>query len=577
MADHSTQRRLAAILAADVAGYTQLMEKDADGTVAAWQAARADVIRPNALEHSGKLVKLTGDGFLIEFPTVLDAVNCAIAVQKGLVSSTLDFRIGVHMGDIIDDGEDIHGEGVNVAARLEGLADAGGICISGSVHEQVRNRIDVIYDDLGEKEVKNVSAPVRVYAIRLDGTDAPATVEPAIAKPFIAILPFENMSADPEHGYFGDGLAEDIITSLSKILSLSVIARNSSFAYKDQLIDIREIAKNLGVSYILEGSVRASGSRIRVTAQLIDATKGNHLWAERYDRQLADVFDIQDDIMREIVTALRLKLSDGEQAQIWLRGTDNVVAWSYAMQGIELLVQANPNAVSEGIELLKKAIEADPDYASAVAWLAYGHVFNAHFDFGEDIDQELQIVETFASRALELDPGLSLAHACIGMAASFREQHEKSIPAIRKALSLSPSDTMIKLMLSRSLINAGQPEEAVIHMKEAMRLNPHCPVIFYGVLANALEMVGNDTEAIDYLEQGIAINNDYFAGHLRLASLYGDLGDLDKATYHADNARRINPRLDAVTVKNFYPSQNQPALKRFRGGLEKAGISLPEN
>ena len=280
MADQSTQRRLAAILAADVVGYTRLMEKDADGTVAAWQAARADVIRPNALDHSGKLVKLTGDGFLIEFPTVLDAVNCAVAVQKELESSPLDFRIGVHMGDIIDDGEDIHGEGVNVAARLEGLGDAGGICISGSVHEQVRNRIDVTYDDLGEKEVKNVSAPVRVYAIRLDGAEAPASkpVTAPIDKPSIAVLPFDNLSGDPEQEYFSDGITEDIITALSHIRQFFVIARNSTFTYKGRAVDVQTIAKDLGVRYVLEGSVRKSGKRLRISAQLIDGETGSHIW-----------------------------------------------------------------------------------------------------------------------------------------------------------------------------------------------------------------------------------------------------------------------------------------------------------
>lgn len=272
MADREVQRRLAAILAADVAGYTRLMETDTDGTVAAWQDAREDVIKPCVSDHSGKIVKLTGDGFLVEFPTVQDAVNCAIAMQQGLASSSLDFRMGVNMGDIVDDGEDIHGEGVNVAARLEGLADAGGINISGMVYDSIRNRIEASFEDRGEQEVKNVSAPVRVYAIRRAGAAAVETapeVQSSTEIPSIAVLPFDNLSGDPEQKYFSDGMAEDLITDLSKISKLSVTARNSSFSFKGEMPDVKEVAEKLGVAFVLEGSVRKMGDRLRINAQLI--------------------------------------------------------------------------------------------------------------------------------------------------------------------------------------------------------------------------------------------------------------------------------------------------------------------
>jgi TolB-like protein len=276
MGEQPIQRRLAAILAADVAGYTRLMEQDTDGTVAAWQAARREVIKPTVADHSGKIVKLTGDGFLVEFLTVQDAVNCAIAMQRDLASSSLDFRMGVNMGDIVDDGEDIHGEGVNIAARLEGLAETGGICISGDVYNQIRNRVDAIFEDMGQQEVKNVSAPVQVYAVRLEGSSAPSAsatpAAPAISdKPSIAVLAFDNMSGDPEQEYFADGVTEDIITALSAVRSFFVIARNSSFAYKGRAVDVKTIGRELGVQYVLEGSVRKGGNRIRVTAQLIGA------------------------------------------------------------------------------------------------------------------------------------------------------------------------------------------------------------------------------------------------------------------------------------------------------------------
>jgi adenylate cyclase len=320
MADSPDRRRLAAVLAADVAGYTRLMEQDTDGTVAAWKAARDDVIEPIVADHAGRIVKLTGDGFLVEFPAVQDAVKCAIALQEGLAASTLDFRMGVNLGDIVDDGHDIHGEGVNIAARIEALADAGGISISGSVHEQVRNRIDAAYEDRGEHEVKHVSAPVRVYAIRLVSSDSEklteATPPPLPDKPSVAVLPFDNMSGDPEQNYFADGITEDIITEISKIDALFVISRNSTFTYKGKTAKAQDICRDLGVRHVVEGSVRKSGDRVRVTAQLIDGKSGGHIWAERFDRALVDIFAVQDEITEQIVRALEVNLVDEARARL---------------------------------------------------------------------------------------------------------------------------------------------------------------------------------------------------------------------------------------------------------------------
>jgi len=292
-----TQRRLAAILAADVAGYTRLVELDTDGTVAAWKSARDNVIKPLVDKKSGHIIKFTGDGFLVEFPSVQDAVFCAITLQAQLTSSPLDFRMGINVGDIVDDGGDVHGEGVNIAARLEALAEPGGICVSGDVYNQVRNRIEADFRDMGEKEIKHVSQPVRVYAIGVSERGPSESPVPEIPdKPSIAVLPFDNMSGDPEQEYFSDGITEDIITELSRFQSLFVIARNSSFAFKGEAIDITDVAKKLGVQYVVEGSVRKASNRVRITAQLIEASTGNHLWAERYDRDLADIFDVQDEV-----------------------------------------------------------------------------------------------------------------------------------------------------------------------------------------------------------------------------------------------------------------------------------------
>ena len=333
MAKREVRRRLAAILAADVAGYTRLMEEDTDGTVAAWQDAREDVINPRVAEFSGDLVKLTGDGFLVEFSTVQDAVKCAISMQNDLAQSSLNFRVGINIGDIVDDGEDIHGEGVNIAARLEGLAEPGGIWISGDVYNQVRNRIEAEYEDMGQQDVKNVSVPVHAYSIRLKfaapttPSASDASTPEILERPAVAVLPFDNMSGDEEQEYFADGITEDIITELAKWAWFPVIARNSTFAFKGQSSDVRLVAEELGARYVVEGSVRKGGNRVRITAQLIDAATGHHVWAERYDRELEDVFAVQDEITMNLAGAIMPELSADQQKQALRKPPEDLKAW----------------------------------------------------------------------------------------------------------------------------------------------------------------------------------------------------------------------------------------------------------
>ena len=338
MSDQPVQRRLAAVLAADVAGYTRLMEEDSEGTVAAWQVARDGVIEPAIGARSGRVVKLTGDGFLAEFPTVEDAVNCAIDLQAGLLSSSLDFRIGVNLGDIIDDGRDIHGEGVNVAARIEALAEPGGLWISGSVHQEVRNKLDVGFEDQGEQVVKNVSVPVRVYRVQMErrGDAAAPADDVAVAadKPALAVLPFDNLGGNPEEDYLADGMTEDIITALSKFHWFYVIARNSVFTYKGHAQNVQTVGKELGVRYVLEGSIRKAGNRVRITAQLIDAASGNHIWAERFDRQMDDVFELQDEASLKIAGSIAPEVSKAELAALIQRRTENLNSWELYVRGM---------------------------------------------------------------------------------------------------------------------------------------------------------------------------------------------------------------------------------------------------
>jgi adenylate cyclase len=373
MADWEVQRRLAAILAADVVGYTRLMEEDTDGTVAAWQAARDDVVEPAAQDHSGRIVKLTGDGFLVEFQAVQEAVNCAIAMQQGLASSRLEFRMGVNLGDIIDDGRDIHGEGANIAARIESLAEPGGINISGDVYNQVKNRIKAAFEDRGEQDVKNVSDPVRVYAIRMAGGDEPpGTAGQSVPdKPSIAVLLFDNLSGDPEQDYFADGMVEEIITGLSHICWLRVIARNSSFIFKGQPIDIRDVAEKLGVRYVMEGSVRKAGDRVRITAQLVEADAGRHLWADRFDGTLADVFDLQDQITAGVVAAIEPSVRRAEIDRAKRKRPDDLGAYDLYLRAIERMYEITPQGRDQSLAYIDQALTIDPGFAEAhgvAAW-----------------------------------------------------------------------------------------------------------------------------------------------------------------------------------------------------------------
>jgi len=385
------KRRLAAIMATDVVGYSRLIRADEEGTIAALKALRADLINPKIDEYHGRIVKLMGDGMLVEFASVVDAVHAAVETQQAVVDHNSDvpadkrieLRIGINLGDVVIDGDDIQGDGINVAARLEGMAEPGGICVSGMVYEGVRDRIDVPFDDLGEQTLKNISRPIRVYRARMDGADTSARQQVATtasvrpsrpAKPSVAVLPFENMSGDPEQEYFADGIAEDIITSLSKLSQLLVIARNSSFTYKGKAVKVQEIARDLGVRYLIEGSVRKAGNRVRITAQLIDCDTGGHLWAERFDRELTDIFAMQDEVTQEIVSAMAVKLTADQRERLKTKGTRNMEAYDYFLRGREQQRLQTLEGSARAEALLKRVIHLDPEYAPAYAYLSFTYL-----------------------------------------------------------------------------------------------------------------------------------------------------------------------------------------------------------
>src|SRR4051812_15894039 len=436
--EQRVERRLAAIFAADVAGYSRLMSQDEAGTLRALAAAR-EVMDGLIRDHGGRIANTAGDSVLAEFPSAVDAVHCAVTVQEKLAEASagepedrpLQFRIGVHVGDVVVRGGDLLGGGVNVAARLEGFAEPGGIAISGAAHGYVRNALPLAYTDLGEQQVKNIDEPVRAYAVKHASAPAPGSTTlpkpplPVPEKPSIAVLPFTNMSDYPEQEYFADGIAEDIITTLSHISSLLVIARNSTFAYKGKARDLRHVGRELGVRYILEGSVRRSGDRIRVTAQLVDASDGSHVWAERYDRPLADVFDIQDELTREIVTALRVALTDGEQARVWLRSTENVSAWADAMRGFDHIWRGNASDNEKAKEFFRSAVRRDPQYSRACAMLARTYYFDLRFGYTTQVDAAQQSLTEYTLRALSLDPqepyAIAMHAHCLWLSGQFEQ------------------------------------------------------------------------------------------------------------------------------------------------------------
>jgi adenylate cyclase len=579
MADQSTQQRLAAVLAADVVGYTRLMEEDSEGTVASWQSARDEIITPTVADHSGRIVKLTGDGFLAEFPTIHEAVNCAIAMQQGFADSNLEFRIGINLGDIIDDGQDIHGEGVNVAARIEALADPGGICISGEAHVMVRNRVDVPYRDMGDHDVKHVSHPVRVYAIGKAGEkDAAPSEQQAINdKPSIAVLPFDNLSGDPAQEYFSDGITEDIITALSRIRQFFVIARNTTFTYKGQAVDVQAIAKDLGVRYVLEGSVRRSGERVRITAQLIDGGTGNHIWAEKYDRDLADIFAVQDEITLTMAGAIGVELAQSERSRARAKSPNNVDTWELFHRTMSTIFGSPPTAQAalDGICEFERVIERDPEFApayAAIAQLKHRQVTHGWPGAGDATNDGVR----YALKAVELDRQDAVAHAALTAAYLTRGDISKAILAGQMAVELNPSLFYANYYLGFTYVCDGMPSEAIACLEQAIRCSPRDTQLGQALsrLAEANLVLGNFATALEFGHRAVTHRG---AGVFVYATLVVCTAYAGTAK-ELENARRelldLMPNFSCKHFNENFPASDPDLVEMYIQGLRKAG--LPE-
>ena len=569
---NGTQRRLAAILAADVAGYTRLVEHDTDGTVAAWKSARDNVIKPLADKHSGHIIKFTGDGFLVEFPSVQDAVLCAITFQEQLKSCSLDFRMGINVGDIVDDGGDVHGEGVNIAARLEALAEPGGICISGDVYNQVRNRIDADFRDMGEKEIKHVSQPIRVYAIGVSEQSVSANLILApLDKPSIAVLPFDNMSGDPEQEYFSDGITEDIITELSRFQSLFVIARNSTFAFKGQAIDVVEVAKKLGVQFVVEGSVRKAGERIRITAQLIDASTGNHLWAERYDRNLDDIFEVQDEVASKIVTMVPGHVEIAGRVQAERKPTRDMNAYDLMLRAMSMMLQDDTPGEVE--QLLKQALEIDPDYALVHAQLAVVYSNNVFF-YGIQSDENTTLAVRHIEAALKLDTNNSTVHAFAAETYLYVGKHDLAKYHMDKAIVLNPNDFIV--MADAGMVKAyqGDYEGAVKWINKATQNDPYSADNYREAYFEA-HFLGGQYELA--LEQLVGWRSPPVGNYLDKAAALALLGRTEEAREAVQQFELIRPEgwnmADWIHATIRMCAKPEDA-ERWIDGFRKAGLEV---
>jgi adenylate cyclase len=570
-----TQRRLAAILAADVAGYTRLVEIDTDGTVAAWKSARDNVIKPLVDKKSGHIIKFTGDGFLVEFPSVQDAVVCAITLQEELRSSSLNFRIGINVGDIIDDGGDVHGEGVNIAARLEALAEPGGICISGDVYNQVRNRIDAVFKDMGEQEVKHVSRPVSVYTINPAEREAPDHLTPPTPalpdKPSIAVLPFDNMSGDPEQEYFSDGITEDIITQLTRFRSLFVIARNSSFAFKGKAVDVTEIGKKLGVQFVVEGSVRKAGDRIRITAQLIEVSSGNHLWAERYDRSLSDIFAVQDEVTSQIVTMVPGHMDIANRVKAERKSAQDMNAYDLFLRAKHIL---HWNLGSrEGEQLLKQALEIDPSYAQAHARLAAVYA-NSIFAHGLDVDKAAASAHIHAETAMKLDPTDPMIHASLADVYIIVGEHALAAYHIDKAIALNPNQYEVMVLATEVKAYLGDYHAAIKWANKAKLSDPYLADNFRETIFEHHYFGGQYELA---LEQMTGWRDPGPYNYLEAAAAFAQLDRKDEAQEAIQQFEDIRPEgwnMEEVIRAHVRMCAKPEDGERWVEGFRKAGVEI---
>jgi adenylate cyclase len=581
MTEERAKRKLTAIFSADVAGYSRLMGDDEVGTVQLLKEYR-EIMNQFIQQHRGRVVDSPGDNLLAEFSSVVDATECAVKVQEklNLLNSDLpenkrmEFRIGINLGDVIEDGARIYGDGVNIAARVEGLADGGGICLSGSVFDQIEGKIPLNYEYLGEQTVKNIKNPVPVYRINVKSEKIFAFERELKLpdKPSIAVLPFDNMSGDPTKEYFSDGLTEEIITGLSKIPKLFVIARNSTFTYKGKPVKVQQVSRELGVKYVLEGSVRSAGERVRITAQLIDGMTGQHLWAERYDRQMKDIFAIQDDITMNIMIALQVKLTKGEQAGLMSKGTNNLEAYIKFLMAEEYLFKFSKDGLILARQKYEEVIDLDPEYARAYGGLAITYIIPLWMGWEDSPHQALAKANEHTQRCLALDGTNAYAHAFLGALHLIQQQWEKAIAAGERSVALSPNSADVLAIFAITLKSVGRVDEALSMIEKAIRLNPMPPEWYLHELGTYYRLLGRYDEAIAVLKKNLAGNPDYLTSLINLTATYSMAGKLKQARAQAKEVLSILPDFSAKQFMKGFPYKDQKIIDDFIENLCKAGL-----
>lgn len=622
------KRHLRAILAADIVGYSRLMEAGEARTIARQKVQMDDTIKP-AIEHQdGRIIKLMGDGILIEFPSVVGAVACAVAIQQNMAISEADvpedrritYRIGINLGDVFYEDGDVFGDGVNIAARLEAMADPGGICISGTAYDHLKSNIPVTYQPLGNVTVKNISQPVRVYRVLLPGQTAVAPARPKrrlagvlvalvlIAgggvwwalmpgsgtsmtksnapapanqtlpdarpadRPAIAVLPFDNLSNDPEQEYFSDGMTEDLITDLSQVSGLFVLARNTVFTYKNKAVNVQQVGRELGVSYVIEGSVRRVGDRVRINAQLIDTKTGGHLWAERYDRDMTDIFALQDDVVQRIVSALEITLDTDEKTRLAHSDKIDPAAYDALLRGLEKLRRFSSETNLEARAFFEKAIAIEPGFARAIADLALTYTLEAEQHWTDTPQAAAKRGLELGLQAIALDPNMAQIYFVLTVAHRNAGQFEESVAAARRSIELDPNYADGYASMAISLNYGGHPQEALESIQRATRLNPLKPFFYVWTEGQSHYLLGNYETAANLFLQVTESNPHFSGGHKMLAITYAELGQLDDARWSAAELLTVSPNFSVSTEEKMIPYSDPAVKSRYIDALHKLGI-----
>ncbi len=611
MSDTDFVRTLAAVLAADVAGYSKLMQRNEDATMKAWWSYRREIVDPTVAANRGRVVKLTGDGFLAEFPSVSDAVTAAVDIQTKIaarvrdvaIEDRVEFRIGINLGDILKDDEDIYGDGVNIAARIEALAEPGGIWISSSVHDQVRNRLGFGYDDMGEHALKNIDRPVHTWRVLFEGApqssrqsvdvtiDSPDVaalgaggthhITPALPReidtapagqdrPSIAVLPFSNMGGDPEQDYFADGMTEDLITELSRFQELLVIARNTVFTYRGKATKVQDVGRELNVRYVLEGSVRKAGDRVRISAQLIDARSGHHVWAERFDRQLEDVFAVQDEVVQRIIATMSGKLVETERNRALTMSPDTMKAYDLVLKGRELWYKFTPQTNAEARDYYTKAIALDPTYGRAYASLAWSHVVDASERWSEDAQASLDAALEAALQGTRVNPDSHTTYNALGQVYFNKGMHSDALEAYQRTISLNPNDPDGYLLYGRVLAYCGRNDEAVAQIEKGIQMNGNKPG-WYGWMEGTVHYIGKRYEqSISAMRRSASPG----AGTYRwLAIAHAQLGQDEEAKAAAAEYLRRVPNYDFQHQLKTEPFLRDEDRAHYVDGMKKAGLA----